>query len=316
MKCGKKSRMLSARNSSAAVAAAVAALLLVSGMVSVPISSANASIAAAPAQEEQACNCVIFRLDDIQDEWMNSVQVALMDYFIEKNEKLNVGAIMNIVGNDSSVVDKVRAGLSSGTFELASHAWDHVDYKTLTLQEQRATLQRANQKMVALWGTSAVVFIPPYNSYNEDTLAALEALDMKIISAEFDEELLSVYDPDDPDSPNNKVYKAMPGSDISDSHGVYHLPQVVGFYTYDSEPPTKTSMNTMTSSIDEAISSYGYAVVTLHPEDFAIKDSNQNPTNQVSSSELADLDALIDDIRAKGYTIKTYSEVAGISSSD
>lgn len=284
--------------------AIAASFLIVFGMISAPLSARAATIPG-------ACNCVIFRLDDIQDYWINSVQIALMDHFMEKGERLTVGTIMNFIGNDPSVVDKVRAGLNSGTFELASHAWSHVDYRTLTPQEQRDTLQQANQKMTSLWGSSAIVFIPPYNAYNDDTLAALQALNMKIISAEFDQELPSIYDPDNPDSASNKVYKAIPNSDIKDSHGIYHLPQVIGFYTYDSEPPTKTSMNTLTNRIDSTISSYGYAVVTLHPQDFAVKDSSQNPTNQISSSELADLDTLIKNIKSNGYVIGTYSQATG-----
>ncbi|UVS68152.1 chitobiase/beta-hexosaminidase C-terminal domain-containing protein [Nitrososphaera viennensis] len=290
-----------------AVWAVAAAFMLVFGMISAPISVRAATIPG-------ACNCVIFRLDDIQDFWLNTVQIALMNHFIAKGERLGVGVIMNFIGNDPSVVDKVGEGLNSGTFELVSHAWNHVDHRTLTPQEQHDTLQQANQKMTSLWGSSAVAFIPPFNAYDDNTLAALEALDMKIISAEFDQELPSIYNPDEPASPDNKVYKAIPDSDISDSHGIYHLPQVIGFYTYDSEPPTKTSMNTMTSRIDEAISSYGYAVVTLHPQDFAVKDSSQNPTNQISSSELADLDTLIENIQSRGYSIKTYSEAIGSSS--
>lgn len=284
--------------------AIAASFLIIFGMISTPLSAQAATIPG-------ACNCVIFRLDDIQDYWINSVQIALMDHFIEKGERLTVGTIMNFIGNDPSVVDKVRAGLNSGTFELASHAWNHVDYRTLTPQEQRDTLQQANQKMTSLWGSSAIVFIPPYNAYNDDTLAALQALNMKIISAEFDQELPSIYDPDKPGSSSNKVYKAIPNSDIKDSHGIYHLPQVIGFYTYDSEPPTKTSMNTLTNRIDSTISSYGYAVVTLHPQDFAVKDSSQNPTNQISSSELADLDTLIKNIQSKGYVIGTYAQATG-----
>lgn len=288
--------------------ALIATMMIIAVVVNAPIRASALSV--------DACNCVIFRLDDIQDFWLVPVQSAIIDKFIERNENLDLGVIMNFVGNDPAIVNKVRQGVATGLIETVLHGWNHVPYDTLSLQEQHDTLQMANAKLQDLFGRKTTIFIPPYNAYNEDTLEATSQLGLKIISSEFDQELPSIYDPDDPNSPNNKVYKAMPGSDISDSHGVYHLPQVVGFYTYDSEPPTKTSMNTMTSSIDEAISSYGYAVVTLHPEDFAIKDSNQNPTNQVSSSELADLDALIDDIRAKGYTIKTYSEVAGISSSD
>jgi peptidoglycan/xylan/chitin deacetylase (PgdA/CDA1 family) len=304
----KKKKKISVFISTAAI---TTAFMLVFGMISTPISAQAATTTNNTISG--ACNCVIFRLDDVQDSWLNTVQTAILDYFIAHDERLTVGAVMNDVGNDPLVVNKVDDGLKSGTFELASHAWNHVDYRTLTPQEQQDTLQKANQKMASLWGSSALVFIPPYNAYNDDTLAALEALHMKIISAEFDQELPNIYDPDNPNSENNKVYKAIPDSDISDSHGIYHLPQVIGFYTYDSDPPTKTSMNTLTNRIDRTISSYGYAVVTLHPQDFAVKDANQNPTNKISSKELDDLDTLIASIHSKGYAIKTYSEAVNPS---
>lgn len=235
-----------------------------------------------------------------------------MDKFVETNEELNVGAVMNFIGTDPSVVNKVAQGIQSGKFEIVSHGWNHVDYTGLTRQQQQSTLQMANEKMVQLWSTSAKTFIPPYNVYNDQTLTALHNLGMEAVSGEFDQELPSIYDPDDPHSPSNKVYRAIPDSNIVDSHGIYHLPQVVGFYTYDSEPPTKTPMATLVSDIDDAISFYGYAVVTLHPQDFVTKDENnepiEGPPSAADPAEIADLGTLINTIHTNGYSIKHYSE--------
>jgi peptidoglycan/xylan/chitin deacetylase (PgdA/CDA1 family) len=283
-------------------------------MAFAPIAAKAAASTSDLPQQQQACNCVIFRLDDVQDYWLNKVQSAVMDHFISNNEKLTVGAIMNFVGNDSVVVNKVKEGLSSGNFELASHAWNHVDYTKLSAKDQHDTLEKANQKMESIWGTSAIVFIPPYNSYNDDTLAALQALNMKVISAEFDLEIPSVYNSDNPDSPDNKIFKAIPGSNIYDSHGIYHLPQAVGFYGYgETDNAIKTPIKTIMQDVDNTIANYGYAVVTLHPQDFAIKDSNQNPTDKVSQKELDDLASLLDDIHSRGYSTKTYEDVLNMS---
>ncbi|MEO9294162.1 MAG: chitobiase/beta-hexosaminidase C-terminal domain-containing protein, partial [Nitrososphaera sp.] len=275
---------------------ALAAILLL-GLVFSPLQYASALLPG-------ACNCVIFRLDDIQDWWLNSVQNAVMDNFITKQEKVSLGIVMNFVGNDASVVNKVRTGHSQGYFELVSHGWNHVDYSALSLQDQQNTLGQANQKMSSLWGRSTYIFIPPYNTFNNDTQKALQNLGMKVLSSEFD--LLAPY------VQSNQVFKSQTGSNIKDSFGLYELPQQVGFYNYDFDPPHKNSIDTIMNQVTNRINSHGYAVVTLHPQDFAVKDSKQVPLNQVSSAEIADLNTLITNIHSAGFSIKSYTQVSGI----
>lgn len=231
-----------------------------------------------------------------------------MDHFIAKNEKVTLGVIMHFVGNDSSIVNKVDTGYNSGTFELAIHGWDHVDYAKLSDQTQHDSLYLANQKMAALWGNGTAIFIPPFNSYNNNTLSALRSLNMKIISVGFDEELPNIYDLTKPNSPDNKVYKSQAGSDIKDNYGIYHIPEAIGFYNFEGATSSKTPIHTILSSIDSRISSYGYVVVTLHPQDFAVKDTNKKPINQINPSEISDLDTIINYAHEQGYAIKSFSE--------
>ncbi|HEX7031627.1 MAG TPA: chitobiase/beta-hexosaminidase C-terminal domain-containing protein, partial [Nitrososphaera sp.] len=267
----------------------------------------------AAALNPDACNCVIFRLDDIQDFWLSSVQTEIIDQFINREEDLSLGIVMNFVGNDPAIVNKVKEGAGAGLLELTLHGWNHVDYQGLTQQEQYDTLLQANAKMQELWGRGSKIFIPPYNSYNEDTLAAVSQLGLKIISAEFDQEIDSVFPhEDDPGHPDNKIYMAFEGSDITDDFGVYHLPQEIGFYDYEFEPPVKNSLNRIERRIDNAITNYGYAVVTLHPQDFTIKDSDGDWTPQLDPNEIDDLNELITVIQNKGYHIRTFSSVANI----
>ncbi|AIF83547.1 putative xylanase/chitin deacetylase [Candidatus Nitrososphaera evergladensis SR1] len=257
-----------------------------------------------------ACNCVIFRLDDIQDEWITHVQTAIIDKFIERNENLDLPIIMNSIGNDPVIVNKVKEGIATGLIETSLHGWNHIDYRTLSLQQQQKTLEMANQKMEELFGSKTSIFVAPYNAYNEDTLKAINQAGLKILSSEFDQEIESIYDPDNPDSPDNKVYKAIAGGSdtiIKDQFGVYHLPQVIGFYTYDSDPPTKTPLSKIESQIDSAIASYGYAVVTLHPQDFTVKDAGNNPTEELSQDEMKDLDTLLTWINDQNYHTGTFS---------
>ena len=79
----------------------------------------------------------MFRFDDIQDSWLDDVQVAMLNLFISKNQSVTLGVIMNYVGNDSKIINKVREGDKKGLFELALHGWNHVDYTKLSEQEQK-----------------------------------------------------------------------------------------------------------------------------------------------------------------------------------
>lgn len=296
------------------VLALSAALVLVLGiLVSVPRSAYAEQ--ENNSSEPGACNCVIFRLDDVQDYWLSNVQVAVMEKFINEHEKLNLGVITNYIGEDDAVVNEVKGGINSRNFEIVNHSQNHDSYTDMSAEEQHNDLVGANGNINSLFGVSSVgAFIPPYHEYNEDTLAALQDLDMKVISAQFNLELPQIYNPSNPDSPNNKIYKAFAGSDIKDDFGIYHLPQTIGFYDHGTFPHEKVEIEDIMASIEDSISSYGYAVVTLHPQDFSVKDDDGMATNNVSESDMHDLDELLGMIHDNGYSTKTFSQVVSGSS--
>ena len=57
------------------------------------------------------CNCVVFRMDDIQDNWIRAAQITGMNLFLSKHVPLSLAIIMGSIGNDSQVVNKIREGL-------------------------------------------------------------------------------------------------------------------------------------------------------------------------------------------------------------
>src|SRR4029079_8612159 len=105
------------------------------------------------------CNCIVFRLDDIQDYWLNSVQSAVMDLFLSKGQNLSLGLITHAIGNDSKIVDKIEAGLNKRLFELDVHGWDHVNYSKLSQNEQKVSLYNASSKIEKIFGIKPDVFI-------------------------------------------------------------------------------------------------------------------------------------------------------------
>jgi peptidoglycan/xylan/chitin deacetylase (PgdA/CDA1 family) len=118
-------------------------------------------------------------MDDIQDDWLNSAQVAVMNLFVSKNQSLSLGSIMHIMGNDSKIVDKVKEGFHKGLFELDLHGRDHINYTKLNENQQRDSLSNADAKMERLFGAKSIVSIPPYDVFNNDTIKAMVNLESK-----------------------------------------------------------------------------------------------------------------------------------------
>src|SRR5581483_3344989 len=118
------------------------------------------------------CNCVVFRMDDIQDNWIRAAQITAMNLFLSKHVPLSLAIIMGSIGNDSQIVDKIREGLKNAPnslFELTIHGWNHVNYADLSEKEQTDTLKKSNDKMIQLFGNKSNVFVTPYGPFDTDT---------------------------------------------------------------------------------------------------------------------------------------------------
>ena len=80
-----------------------------------------------------SCRCVAFRLDDIQDYFLNKVQMEIINTFQKNNTNLTVGVIGNYFGNDTLLVDFVKEKLKTNdhSLEIANHGWNHEDFTLL-----------------------------------------------------------------------------------------------------------------------------------------------------------------------------------------
>jgi len=153
--------------------------LIIFGSVLIILTCSNFFVFATD-QNALTCNCVVFRLDDIQDNYLRNTQVSLMNVFIDKNQKLSLGLIMNFIGNDTSIVDKLREGTNRGLFELAVHGWDHTAYSNMPESEQERSLKKASDKMQKTFGIHSITFIPPYNDFDGSTIQAMNKTSFRI----------------------------------------------------------------------------------------------------------------------------------------
>lgn len=282
------------------------------------------------------CRCVIFRMDDVQDNFIDVAQTAAMNLFITKNQSLALGLIMHDIGRDAKVVGKVGEGIQLGLFELALHGWQHVDYSTLAESVQKATLNDANEKMGRLYGNKSNIFIPPYGTFNYSTLKAMRELGIKVLSAAlFSEKNLdngtSVLNLTSSGSRKGQWPIMQNGNSITSTtttnatsgletakadtrSKVLHIPAMTFFKDKESnKKPIKVPISKMLEDVHTALKRYGYAVVVFHPQDFFRTDINGKIVNgTLDLGEINDLSSLIDELLHEKILITSFSHVAGI----
>jgi peptidoglycan/xylan/chitin deacetylase (PgdA/CDA1 family) len=275
-----------------------------------------------------SCNCIVFRLDDVQDYWLNSVQAAVMNLFMSKNQSLSVGLITHEVGNDSKIVDKVKEGLHKGLFEIDLHGWDHVNYTELTEKQQKDSLSKANANVERLFGTKSIVFIPPYDVFNNDTIKAIRDLGIRIISSEpraensFDQnrsifvaKVNSTTTATTTPHEKSSHYAARTNESSPPSSSpttVYHLPATIFFkdFNYVQDKWIKIPLKDIIGNVTRNIAIYGYAVIGLHPQDFAKSiDGKENFTNSIVQKEILDLSKIVDYFKVNNTRIITFDKV-------
>lgn len=292
---------------------AISVLIIFAGVTRAQ-QQALAAVLPSSTTSSSSCNCVVFRLDDIQDFWLHNVQLATLSAFSDSNTQVTPGLIMNYYGVDTPIVAKIQEGRDAGIYELALHGWNHVDYAKLSLAEQEQTLADANTKLQALHGSKSNIFIAPYNSLNEDTLTAMKNTGLEIVSADAD--------------PDNgflaPTYAASSSSSSSLSAPTTHnstdeiksLPMTVTFM--DRHKPAGSNGKTLVqlkNEIDASIASHGWAVIMLHPQDFAVYSNNNNNSgsriaqNTVNSTQIALLKSLIEQLAADGRTVTSFNGV-------
>jgi peptidoglycan/xylan/chitin deacetylase (PgdA/CDA1 family) len=254
---------------------------------------------------QSPCNCVIFRMDDVHDNFIDEAQAAAMNLFVLKNQPLTLGLIMSDIGNDITISQHIAKGVEKGLFELGLHGWDHVDYTKLSEVHQKDSLKKANDKMQRLYGTTSNIFITPYGKFSDETINSMSQLGIKILSA-------ATFSESDFDN-NNSVFNA--NNYNRNAASVFHVPSMTVFKSNEAnKKPIKIPIYQILSDVDSNIKRYGYAVIVFHPQDFVKTDQNGKLSNNLDQKELNDLSNLIDYLHSKGVPFTTMSKLVGIKS--
>ncbi len=227
------------------------------------------------------CNCVAFRLDNVQDYWLDSVQTKIIDSFDSKDAGITVGVIGKAFGNDSKLVNYLKSKTPDGNIDVAINGWSFEDFTTFTKDQQSSLLEQSKAKMSSLLGVTPTVFMPPYEKTNSGTLYAMSSNNIGIISS----------------SPALSIPQNLTGT-------IHSYPANV-FAGVLAQNTNQSMLNDkILSSVSDAIKTNGYAVVILNFQDFAQGNASAK-TNTPDMEKIQDLQMLIDNIRNNGYKITT-----------
>ena len=248
-------------------------------------SSSSEPIIYEPSKQnyQLTCNCVSFRLDGVQDYWLNEVQYGLIDLFSHNNIPLTAGVIIDSFGNDPYLVSLVKKEIGSQNLEIANHGLDSKPFTVFDKQKQSDLLEESNKKIFEKLNVSPKIFIPPENRFNDDTKSALIENGFTHLSA--------------------SMLNDSPPFSLKDET-LYRFPAVA---TTGEYVPSQNRILGINSEITYAetingIGMYGSGVITIHPQEFAIYEGGEYQ-NKINSNQLNELESLIDSLQSKNIKI-------------
>ena len=247
----------------------------------VGISSAYAS--------NDSCGCVAFRLDDVQDYWLDDVQSKVIDTFVQSNVSLTIGIVGNEFGHDSKLVNHIKSIVDSKfDIEIANHGWNHEDFTKFPKNKQSSLMKLTNDKIKDLFGLTPSVFIPPYEMINNDTVIAFYENNFQYLSSNIEV-----------DQPTH----------LNKNNISLHIPATAytGYLNNATSWIGENHKQTLTGIL-ESIQKYGYAVVEMHPQEYTVR-RELNYSNLSNETQIHELKLLFSDLRNDGIKIVIMSNI-------
>ena len=237
-----------------------------------------------------SCNCVAFRFDDVQDYWLNDVQIAYVNTFADKNIPLTVGIITDSFGNDQKITNVIKDATSKNKLEIASQGVGNKPYTDFSKQEQDDLLKQSIVEIQNSVGIRPHIFVPPQNKYNNDTKQVL-------IENKFTHLSSNILLGESPPFP-------LKGETL------YKFPETAttGKYSLEQNLFIGLPSNVTYSDTINSLKKYGFAVITSHPQEFSIIQ-NGTYANQINKEQIIELGSLIQKLQSDGIKIVSIGKI-------
>jgi peptidoglycan/xylan/chitin deacetylase (PgdA/CDA1 family) len=278
------------------------------------------------AQAYTPCNCVIFRLDDIEDQGNSDVpNTAIMQYFIANGYRLMTDLIVSRFGNlgpSGTVYQTVQQGYNAGLFELGIHGYNHVQYAQLTEQQQSSDFAAAKSKLNSLFSNPSLRVVgPPFNSFDSDTIKATAENNLDIFTTSYNTEssTSNIYKVSNSYQTDNSVIELSQVTVHDNSSGqyvkrnIYHVPFNISFLELiqpNGSLSGQNLVNTILSKAATQIANTGFAVIVIHPTDIApYNPATASWSDSVNDSKFQDVKNTVSALQGKGYSFNFMSDV-------
>jgi len=238
-----------------------------------------------------ACNCIVFKLEQVQDYYQSEAAIAVMNEFKMAAVPLTIGVIPYYSGEDPSIVSTIQQALNNCSrsyttspwrIEVAANGYMYEDITDLDLNGQESLLSEAITKIQMVFGVTPKVFIPPYMAFNGVTLSALQAAGF---------EWLSSYQSQDPPPyiRNSPVWRYPAGSSTNDpvSGAAYSTQQIW-------------------SLVETQLSLDGFSVIMMNPQDFG----EQAQSGGINVNMIDELRSLLSMAKSSGKRLLLVSEMS------
>lgn len=167
---------------------------------STPTPSATATV------ERKVIN-VVFRYDDYSSSSETNVELRIIDIFRQNKASITFSVIPFFVAGDSHdtslqninaiplTAEKgkiLKAGINEGVLDVALHGYSHQainathdsEFSGIDYNSQLERLTKGKQFLEKMIDAPVTVFVPPFNTYDLNTLRALQELGFSTISAD------------------------------------------------------------------------------------------------------------------------------------
>lgn len=147
---------------------------------------------------------IIFRYDDPSVLTANDIESKVLNIFKEHNLSLTFAVIpyrcagdpidpspQNVLPLNDKKANLFKKFIQNGTLDIALHGYSHqtrsdkfwTEFMGVPYNEQLQKLEKGKKLFETFFSQSIISFVPPYNTYDENTIKALEALHFSTISA-------------------------------------------------------------------------------------------------------------------------------------
>ncbi|MDK2372626.1 MAG: DUF2334 domain-containing protein [Candidatus Korarchaeota archaeon] len=145
---------------------------------------------------------VIFRMDDPQPDWKENMLKRAINLFASERVPVTLGVIpkplnkSSISQHPSFIIFIHRLAMKKGSFEIAQHGYTHMvltkyggssEFGGLPLRTQM-DLMRDGRDILETVGFRPITFIPPFDTYDSNTIRAAKELGFKVFSARYSNE--------------------------------------------------------------------------------------------------------------------------------